>query len=100
MTHAAAAAARDASLARTPDGAQVAATDGAARELTAQGITCASVSVTIDTSAYAAPAGHGATIAAAVTCTVAFEDLVLPGLPGTRTLTAQATSVLDRYRSR
>lgn len=100
VEHAAAVAARAASLARTPDAAQVAAADAAGRELTGQGITCSPSSVTLDTAGYAAPVGQAASITAAVTCTVAFDDLVVPGMPGTRTLNAHATSVLDRYRSR
>jgi Flp pilus assembly protein TadG len=100
VEHAASVAAREASLARTPGAARVAAAAAAGRDLTGQGITCAPSSVTLDSAGYAAPVGQAATVSAAVTCTVAFDDLVVPGLPGSRNLTAHATSVLDRYRSR
>ena len=100
VEHAAMSAAREASLARTVDGAQATATSAAARELDGQDIRCATSSVTIDTSGFGAPLGQSATISASVTCTVSFADLAIPGLPGSRTLTATATSPIDRFRAR
>jgi hypothetical protein len=35
-----------------------------------------------------------------VTCTVRLADLLVPGLPGSRTLTSTFVSPLDPYRSR
>jgi hypothetical protein len=35
-----------------------------------------------------------------VTCTVSLSDLLVPGIPGSRRLTARFTSPLDPYRSR
>jgi Flp pilus assembly protein TadG len=100
VEHAAAVAARDASLARTPDAAQMTGTVAVDRELTAQNLRCAPVTVVIDTSGFGTPVGQPATVTATITCTVSFADLALPGLPGARTLTAHATSPLDSWRTR
>lgn len=100
VEHAAHAAARDASLARTPDAARSLALDAAQRELAAQDIRCSPSSVLLDASGFAADVGQTGTVTVTVSCTVGFADLAIPGLPGARTLTATATSTLDRYRTR
>ena len=98
VEQAARAAARDASLARTPDAARATATASAQRELTATH--CAATQIGVDTAGFAAPVGTDAEISVDVVCTVSMADLAIPGMPGTRTITGQATSPLDRYRSR
>lgn len=100
VEHAAASSAREATLARDPASAIAAARNAAAADLTAQGITCASSSVDVDAAGFAAALGEPATVTVTVSCTVALSDLAVPGLPGSRTMTASATSTLDRYRSR
>ncbi len=100
VEHAAAAAAREASLARTPQTAHARAAAVAAGTLAGQGITCTPQAVTVDTAGFAAPVGHPAEVAVDVTCTVTFGDLTIPGLPGQRTLTGHATSLLDTFRTR
>lgn len=100
VEHAAAVAAREASLARTADAARTAATTAAVGDLDGQDLRCATSTVTIDTTGFAAPVGAGSHVTATVTCTVSIADLAVPGLPGTRTLTATATSPIDRYRAR
>lgn len=98
VEQAARSAARDASLARTTDAARTAATTAATRELA--GSRCVATNVTTDTAGFATPVGADASVAVTVTCTVSIADLAVPGLPGTRTMTASARSPLDRYRSR
>ncbi|HEY3547384.1 MAG TPA: TadE/TadG family type IV pilus assembly protein [Propionicimonas sp.] len=98
VEQAARAAARDASLARTPDAARTTALASTARELA--GSNCIPTDVQIDTTGFAAPVGTDAAITVKVTCAVTIADLAIPGLPGTRTLTGQAASPLDAYRSR
>ncbi|MGW2618526.1 TadE/TadG family type IV pilus assembly protein [Streptomyces sp. NPDC001500] len=93
-------AAREASIHRTVAAAQTAAQSAAAESLSDQGIACASTSVRIDTGGLSVPVGQVGTVTVTVTCTVNLSDLLLPGLPGTRTLTSTATSVVDRYRQR
>lgn len=98
VEQAARSAARDASLARTADAAQASARVAAQRELAESG--CVATDVTVDTSGFAAPLGTDASVAVHVSCTITLADLAVPGLPGTRTLTADGVSPLDRYRSR
>ncbi|MFF6969365.1 TadE/TadG family type IV pilus assembly protein [Streptomyces anthocyanicus] len=93
-------AAREASIHRTAASAQTAAQTAAAESLDDQGITCASSSVTIDTSGLSVPVGQVGTATVTVTCTVNLSDLLLPGVPGSKTLRSTATSVVDQYRMR
>lgn len=100
VEHAATAGARTASLARTVNAAQAAATDTVRRELDAVNLRCATSTVTVDATGLAAPLGQTATVTVTTSCTVTMGDLAVPGLPGSRTLTGQATSAVDRYRTR
>ncbi|GGP80590.1 TadE family protein [Streptomyces melanogenes] len=93
-------AAREASIHRTMAAAQSAAQSAAAESLDDQGITCASTDVTVNTGGLAVPVGQVGTVTVTVTCTVNLSDLLLPGVPGAKTITSTATSVVDRYRQR
>ncbi|MEU1084293.1 TadE family protein [Streptomyces sp. NPDC005908] len=93
-------AAREASIHRTAASAQSAAQAAAAESLDDQGIACASSSVTIDTSGLSVPVGQVGTVTVTVNCTVNLSDLLLPGVPGSKSLTSTATSVVDAFRSR
>jgi Flp pilus assembly protein TadG len=94
------AAAREASLARTPQAARAAATRAATANLAAHNLHCTGVTVSVDTTGFAVAAGNPAQVTARVTCTLDLGDLALPGMPGSRTVTSQAVSVLDTYRAR
>jgi len=99
--HAAAAdAARSASIARTQAAAAANARAVADATLAAEGLRCVDTQVDLDTAAFMAPIGTPGTVAATVTCTVDLTDLTLPGVPGSRRLTATVTSPLDTYRER
>lgn len=100
VEHAAAAAAREASLARTPIAAAQAARASARRNLQGVDALCQRVEVSLDTSGFSIVTGHTATVAVTVSCVVALADQAVPGLPGTRTMTYRAISPLDRFRSR
>ncbi|MEU9412228.1 TadE/TadG family type IV pilus assembly protein [Streptomyces sp. NPDC048281] len=93
-------AAREASIHRTAAAAQSAARAAAAESLNDQGIKCASTRVSINTSGLSVPVGQVGTVTATVVCTVNLSDLLLPGVPGAKTLTSTATSVVDQYRER
>lgn len=97
---AAAEAARAASLSRTRDEARARALTGGRLALTNQGIRCVSTSVAVDTSGFDVPVGTPASVTATVTCLVALGDVVLPGLPGTITVTSTVSSPLDTFRGR
>lgn len=97
---AAAEAARAASIAGTAQQAAVDAESIATVMLADQDLNCTSSDVSTDTSGFAAPAGTPASTSVTVTCVVPLSDLMLPGVPGSQTVTATATSVLDTYRER
>lgn len=100
VDHAAQTAARAATLARDPATATSTATSAARRELDTGDLHCATVRVTVDTSGFAVPVGRPASVTATVTCTVSLSGLAVPGIPGSRQVTATATSPLDTYRGR
>jgi Flp pilus assembly protein TadG len=88
-------AARAASVQRDPASAQQAALDTANTVLTQSGLRCTSRTVEVDTSQFRA----GGQVTAQVACEVSLSDLAMLGLPGSRRLTATATSVIDTYRA-
>ena len=69
-------------------------TSAAEASLTEQGITCRSLTVTIETAAFRA----GGTVTAALSCTVDLADLTSLSIPSSRTITATFTSPVDQYR--
>ncbi|MGY9067014.1 TadE/TadG family type IV pilus assembly protein [Streptomyces sp. CAS3] len=93
-------AAREASIHRTAVAAQGAARSAAAESLDDQGIKCTSTAVRVNTGGLSVPVGQVGTVIATVTCTVSLSDLLLPGVPGAKTLTSTAASVVDQYRQR
>ncbi|CAM5290064.1 membrane protein [Streptomyces spiroverticillatus] len=97
---AARAAARAASLEYDAATAQAAAQTAVTRSLQGEGITCTASSIEVDTAGYAADLGQDAQVTATVACTAALADIGLPGLPGSKTLTATWTSPLDTFRGR
>lgn len=97
---AARAAARAASLERDATSAESEAQSAAVRSLEAEGVTCRTSSVVIDTSGYALDVGVDATVTATISCAAPLSDIGLPGLPGSKTLTASWTSPIDTYRGR
>ncbi|WP_046500628.1 TadE/TadG family type IV pilus assembly protein [Streptomyces odonnellii] len=94
------AAARAASLERDAGSAQAQAQAAADRSLSGEGVTCRTTSVAVDTSGYSIDLGENATVTATIACTANLADIGLPGLPGSKTLTARWTSPLDTYRGR
>ena len=97
---AAADAARSASIARTQDVAQTAGNTAATTSLANQHVNCVTTTVSVDTSGFASPVGTPARINATVTCHVNLSDLSLPGVPGSKAITATMFSPLDTYRER
>jgi Flp pilus assembly protein TadG len=92
-------AARAASISRTAGTARRAGEAAAVDTLRAQGLACVP-RVTVDTSGFATPVGSPAAVRVVVDCVVSFTDLALPGVPGSRELSADFTSPIDRYRGR
>ena len=93
-------AARAASIERTQSEAISSGKAAATSSLNDQGLQCATTNVTVNAAAFNAPLGTTAQVTATVTCKVDVADLAIPGLPGTRTITATASSPVDAYRER
>lgn len=92
-------AARQASLARTEAGAQAAAQLSAGAELAQDGLHCTPQVLPL-LGQFGAPLGQPASVSVTVSCTVSLSDLFVPGMPGSKTLTATFSSPLDPYRGR
>ena len=71
-------------------------------ELAQEGLHCSPAPVVnVDATAFLkSRAGQPAPVIATVTCHVPLSDLLLPGVPGSRTLQVTFTSPLDPYRGR
>jgi Flp pilus assembly protein TadG len=92
---AAGSAARAASLARTDTSAHTQADNAAHDTLTTRNLTCRHTTTTVATGGL----HPGGVVTVTVSCTVPLSDLLRLGVPGTRTLTATATSPVDRWRA-
>lgn len=91
---AAAAGARQSSLARSPGAAVVAGRNGATATLAGRRLTCQPSTIQVDASGMVA----GGQVVVTVTCTVTLADLSGLGLPGTVVLTGTARQPVDVYR--
>lgn len=100
VEQAAAVAAREASLARDSRSAQSAATGAVRASLDGQGITCRTLTSDVDVEGFTVPVGQPASVRVHVTCAVPLADVAVPGMPGTRVVTASMTSSIDRFRGR
>jgi hypothetical protein len=91
----ASAAARAASMARSPQAAQDAATRAAQANVGGHGRTCKPLQVRVDTSNFR-PGGQ---VAVTISCTMATADLTGLGLPGALTGSSTAHAILDTHRA-
>jgi len=87
-------AARAASVARGPTDAQAAATASASAALGDEGLACAPLSVTVDTTDFV----PGGSVGVTVGCTAQLGTLVPGALSGTHEVHAHASAVIDTYR--
>jgi Flp pilus assembly protein TadG len=87
-------AARAASLERNPAQSGAAAEAAVDRALVDRGMSCSSVSVSTDVSAYE----PGGTVSVQVTCVADLGDVAMAGFPGSRTFTADAIVPIETYR--
>lgn len=95
VNDAAAQAARAATVAASRSGAEAVARQAARASLASAGVSCSSFSVSTDTSSFV----PGGVVRVQVSCTVSLAGLSLLHLPGAETLTAVATSPVDRFRA-
>jgi len=92
-------AARQASIALSASDAQRVAESTARAALNGDGLRC-DPTVTVDLAGFDVPPGRPAQVRATVSCTVRLSDLLVPGMPGSRTLRATFVSPLDPFRTR
>lgn len=93
-------AARTASLARTEDAARAEARTAALNSYRAAGLTCDPLDAEVDATGFQQPVGTAATVTVRVVCVARFEDIAMPGVPGSFRIESSFTSPLDSYRSR
>jgi Flp pilus assembly protein TadG len=96
----AAAAARGASLERTPAEADASANRLAAAQASVGGMRCEQLSVSVDARALSSPVGTPGEVSATVVCAVPLADVLVPGWPGSVEVRATASAVADSYRER
>jgi Flp pilus assembly protein TadG len=94
VTSAARDAARAAAVQGTPGRAQRVAEQAATESLQDRGVSCQALTVAIDTGQFQ-PGGQ---VTAEVTCQVGLADITGLGMPGSRTVSAASTAVIDSYR--
>lgn len=93
-------AARQASISRDPQSARLTALDAARGILSAQGLHCTRLDVSVDTTGFGVPVGRAAQVRATVRCLLRLSDVAVTGLPGTWVVRATFVSPLDTYRQR
>jgi Flp pilus assembly protein TadG len=75
--------------------AQTQASDVATSTLAGAGLTCPSPQITTNTSNFVA----GGSVSVTVTCVTSLADVSVPGVPGSKTLTATSVAYLDQFRA-
>ncbi len=94
-------AARSASIARTAGVAKADATQAAHTSMAAwEDLSCVNTTVVVDTTGFATEVGTAAQIEATVSCDLPLAHFGVPGLAGTKTISATMSSPLDTHRER
>jgi Flp pilus assembly protein TadG len=75
--------------------AQIQATDAVTSTLAGVGLTCPAPQITTDTSNFVA----GGSVSVTVTCVTSLADVSIPGVPGSKTLTATSVAHIDEFRA-
>jgi Flp pilus assembly protein TadG len=78
-----------------PSDAQAQAVAAVASTLGTAGLTCPSPHVTTNTSDFT----PGGSVSVTVTCVTSLADVSIPGVPGTKTLSATSFAPIDPYRT-
>ncbi len=78
-----------------PADAQAQATAAVTATLAGAGLTCPSPQVTTDTQNFV----PGGSVSVTVTCITSLADVTVPGLPGSKTLSATSTAHIDPFRA-
>ena len=75
--------------------AQSQATTAVQGTLAGAGLTCTAAGISVDTANFVA----GGWVSVTVTCVTSLADVSVPGVPGTKTLTATSSAHIDPYRA-
>lgn len=98
---AAKAGAREASIARNGEDARTYAEQAIARSLEQDGITCGETQPGhVELDRFSPSIGTPGWVTVTVNCTVSLAGIAFPGMPGSKTMKASFTSVVDAYRER
>lgn len=100
LQSAAADAARSASIARDAQVAVTEAREAATGSITDQQIHCTHVDVHVDAADLTKAPGQPGAMTVTVSCRLDLSDLSVPGVPGSRVLSATMSSPVDTYRQR
>ncbi|MFD8493268.1 hypothetical protein [Amycolatopsis sp. NPDC059657] len=100
IAEAARSAARSASLAHDGETAAAAARQRATDVLAQQHLSCSGLQIDVDAHDFAKPLGETGFVIATVTCEVGYNDLLIPGMSGSRTTRAEFRSPIDRHGAR
>ena len=98
LQSAAADAARSASLARDAQTARTAAREAAVSSIDNQQIGCSHVDVTVDTADFTKQPGVAGAVEVSISCRLDLSDLTIPGVQGSRVISATMSSPLDTWR--
>ena len=79
----------------SPSDAQARALSAVASTLGTAGLTCPSPQVSTNTSDFT----PGGSVSVTVTCVTSLADVSVPGVPGTKTLSATSVAPIDPYRA-
>lgn len=91
--------ARAASISRTGGQAAADGQSAAMSSMRQRGLKC-TPQISVDTSGFNTTPGQAAVVRVTIRCDVALGDLSVPGLPGSKMLSATADSSIDTYRER
>lgn len=100
VVEAAAAGARAATIPTSAGQATQLARQAIEADLATVGVHCHGLTIDVDTTAFASPPGHQGDVAVELSCQVNLADVVVPGMPGSMTITASATEPIDTFRER
>lgn len=98
LQSAAAEAARSASIARDARTAFADARAAATTSMTNQHVHCDQIDIRVDATDFAKQAGQPGMVTVTVSCRLDLADLSVPGVPGSRLVTATMTSPIDTWR--
>jgi Flp pilus assembly protein TadG len=100
LESAAADAARTASIARDPQAAQADARQAAVTSISNEQIGCHDISVAVDKSVLKKRPGQSGQVTVRLSCRLDLSDLAVPGVPGSKVLSATMSSPIDTWRER